>query len=490
MKIFISYPPFDDKGSPMLTQNRQFQWMNVGSYLFPVVPATAATLLQAKGHDVVWHDGIVQKWDMARWWKQIEDEEPDLIAFESKTPVIMNHWQLVKEVKERSPRTLVVLMGDHATAEPLEQFENCPVDYVITGGGYDLCLAGIADFIEKGAPLPGGVYRREGEEVRKSGDFDLSYDLNQMPFIDRRLTMADLYFEKWRKRMPFYYTMAGRDCPRPRCTFCSWTTINPRFSVRTPENYLDELDYLVREHNVPEIFDDTGTFPSGSWRKKFCQGFMERGFTGKILFSSNERFDYVRDPRVPEMMKKAGWRKVKCGLESGNQKTLDMLDKGITVEDIVAGCRNLSRAGIDVHLTVMVGYPWETRDDAQRTLDLATELMARGYAEMLQSTVVMPYPGTPLHRYAVENGLFRIPPKAYDRYDMTEPVFKTPDMEPGEVVEMCQGIYKSFLTPQFVGRQLMRVRSTEDLDYVRRGATAVWGHLKDFGKDRITAIRA
>jgi radical SAM superfamily enzyme YgiQ (UPF0313 family) len=181
-------------------------------------------------------------------------------------------------------------------------------------------------------------------------------------------------------------------------------------------------------------------------------------------------------------MKKAGFRKVKSGLESASDETLARLRKGLGVKEIVQGCKNAARAGIDVHLTVIVGYPWETREDAQRTIDMARRLMADGDAEMLQSTILVPYPGTPLYEYGLENNLFRFSPKDYDRFDMTETVFKTPDMTPEEVSEMCQGVYRSFLTPRFVLRNVMKTRSWEDIDYLFRGAKAVIGHLRDFGR--------
>ncbi len=490
MRIAISYPPFADKGSPMLTQNRQFQWMSVGSYIYPVVPALAATLLQDDGHDVLWDDAIVQGLDFDAWWTRLERTAPDLVVLETKTPVVRAHWRVIDEIKRRIPAARVVLVGDHATAEPHEQFANSRVDYVLSGGSYDVGLRDLVRHLESDRrPPPPGLYARDGDGVSHSGPFALERNLDALPFIDRRLTMADRYFEKWKRRDPFFYTMAGRDCPRPRCTFCSWTTTYPRFAVRSPDNLLDELEILVGDHGVREVFDDTGTFPPGRWRRQFCDGMIERGLNDALLFSSNERFDFARDPSVAQLMKRAGWRKVKCGLESGNQATLDRIDKGIGVEDIVRGCRNLSEAGIDVQLTVMVGYPWETRDDARRTLDLAGELMSRGYAEMLQATVVVPYPGTPLFREALQRGWFRFDPREYERYDMTEPVLTTPDMEPAEVMAMCQGVYRSFLRPRFIARQLVRVRSVEDLDYVKRGVVAIWGHLRDFGSGRSRAIR-
>jgi radical SAM superfamily enzyme YgiQ (UPF0313 family) len=185
-------------------------------------------------------------------------------------------------------------------------------------------------------------------------------------------------------------------------------------------------------------------------------------------------------PHHPALMKQAGFRKLKMGLESASQETLDHIDKGTTVKRIVEDSKRISRAGLDIQLTVMVGYPWETRQAAQRTLDLANSLMSEGYAEMLQATVVVPYPGTPLYQEAVEKGWFRINPQDYDQFDMTATVFNLPDMTPDQANEMCAGVYKTFLTPRYVLRQLGRIRSPRDLDYVRRGAIAVAGHLRDF----------
>ena len=486
MKIFIAYPPFRDKGVPMWTQNRQFQWYHLGSFIYPLVLAMAATLLDREGFDVVWNDNIAEGQPFDAFIQKLNAEKPDLIVFESKTPVIKKLWRLVSDLKKDGLDSKVALLGDHVTAKPDESMLSSPVDYVITGGNYDVSLLSLAKHLRDGAALPAGIRYRNGQQIKNTGKFKLDADLNQLPFINRRLTKAHLYGEKWKKREPFMYTMAGRDCPWGKCTFCSWTILYPKFRIRTPGSLLDEIGYLIDEFGTREVFDDTGTFPGGIWLSEFCNGMIKRGFNKKILFSCNMRFDYLLDPKLPELMKKAGFRKVKCGLESGNNETLKKIRKGCTVEDIIKGCRNAAQAGIDVHLTTMVGYPWETKKDAKNTLALARMLMVDGSAEMLQSTVVVPYPGTPLFRYGKENDLFRFDSRDYDRFDMTEPVFKTPDMTPVEVVEMCQNVYRSFLTPRFVLRHVKNIRSMEDVDYLFRGAKAVIGHLKDFGKKRRT----
>jgi anaerobic magnesium-protoporphyrin IX monomethyl ester cyclase len=483
MKVWIAYPTLDGQGSPMLTQNRQFQWYHVPSYIYPVVSAYAATLLDRDGFEVTWADAITQQWTYERFLELFETEQPDMVAIETKTPVVRQHWHIIDDLKRIHPQSKIILIGDHVTAFPAESLNQSQVDYVITGGHYDVTLLDVARHLRSGEALPPGVWYRDGEATKNTGPFIEQIDLNSLPIIDRVLTKAHLYGEKWKKRTPFFYTMAGRDCPWAKCTFCSWTTLHPRFSVRKPEHLLDEIGFLIEHHGVREIFDDTGTFPAGKWLDRFCEGMIQRGYNKEILFSINMRYGMLQ-PHHPELMKRAGFRKLKMGLESANQETLDRVDKGVTVQQIVEGSKLISRAGLDIQLTVMVGYPWETRKDAERTISLANDLMSNGHAEMLQATVVVPYPGTPLFDEAIENGWFRIDPTDYARFDMTETVFNLPDMTPEEVNEMCAGVYRAFLKPKYILRQLARMRSPQDLDYVWRGAIAVTGHLKDFLKER------
>lgn len=107
-------------------------------------------------------------------------------------------------------------------------------------------------------------------------------------------------------------------------------------------------------------------------------------------------------------------------------------------------------------------------------------LMEKSWAVTLQSTVVMPYLGTKMYDAALENGWFRVDPEDYDLFDMTEPVLRTPDMEPEEVMRVCDEIYRVFLSPKYMFRHLTRVRSWRDVKYSVKGAVKVLGHIKDF----------
>ncbi len=481
MKIMISYPPLQGEGTPTLGQNRQFQWFHNPSFIYPMVPASAATLLKSKGYDVIWNDYIAEKKSLEDYMKLLIEEKPDLIAIETKTPVVKQHWCIIEDIKYALPEAKVVMMGDHVTAMPDETMQNSKTDFVLTGGDYDFLLLNIAEWIQGKAALEPGIWYRDSGEVKNTGKFKLDHDLNTLPFIDRELTKWKLYGEKFFKYSPYTYTMTGRDCPWAKCTFCSWTTLFPTFRTRSPESLLDEIGLLIENYRIREIFDDTGTFPRGEWLKKFCQGVLDRKY--KISLMANFRFDYINETIAP-LMKKAGFRLLKFGLESANQHTLDRLCKGTKVEDIEKGCRIAKDAGIGVHLTIMVGYPWETKEDAMRTYDMAKRLLDKGLADMLQATVVIAYPGTPLYKQAVENSWLRFTPGDWEKFDMTRPVFKFPDMEPADVMKICDDIYSAFMTPKFIMRQFAEIRTWEDFTFLFKAGKAAMGHIMDFKRDK------
>jgi anaerobic magnesium-protoporphyrin IX monomethyl ester cyclase len=250
---------------------------------------------------------------------------------------------------------------------------------------------------------------------------------------------------------------------------------------------------LIEKYNAKEIFDDSGTLMTGEWLKELCRGLIERRYNKKIKYSCNMRFNALKQEDF-YLMKKAGFRLLKFGLESANQRTLDRLNKGIKVEDILKGCEMAKKAGLTVHLTMIVGYPWESKEDALRTFELAKRLMQSGKADLLQATILVPYPGTPLWKEAKENNGFLFNPLEYERYDMREPVLKTgnsniinsqncSDSERAkEIISICGQIYTIFLTPSYIFQRIKNVKSWNDFKFNLRGVKAVLGHLKDFGR--------
>ena len=91
-RVAIAYPPLvSEKGVALLTQNRQFQWFSRPTYIFPVVPATAATMLKEAGHEVLFMDGIAAELTVESFERQLAEFRPDYVVIETKTPVVKRH---------------------------------------------------------------------------------------------------------------------------------------------------------------------------------------------------------------------------------------------------------------------------------------------------------------------------------------------------------------------------------------------------------------
>lgn len=481
MKIFISYPPLEsEKGYAQIGQNRQFQWFEQHSVIYPMVPAYAATLLKEKGYEVFWDDAIAKKESYKKWISRVKRVKPDIIAIETKTPVVKKHWKVIDNIKKISPKTKVVIMGDHVTELPKESLEKSRVDYVITGGDYDFLLLSILNYLTKKSRLEPGIWYRKNSKIVNSGKFNLSHDLNELPMIDRELTRWDLYRENGNyKYLPGTYTMVGRDCWWGKCKFCSWPTLFPKFRTRKPELLVEEIEHLVKKYGVREIMDDTGCFPVGKWLKNFCNLMIKKGLNKKVKISCNMRYGALTLPEY-KLMKKAGFRFLLFGMESANQESLDKIDKGIMVKDIVQGTKWAKMAGLNPHLTVMIGYPWEDYRMAKRTIDLAKKLFNDGHADTLQATIVMPYPNTLLYKECKKKKWLAIEDGDWDNFDMRTRVMKSPLTE-RQIKELTSTLYKLFFSPKYIMNQFLLIKSIDDVKYLFRGFSKVVGkHLKDF----------
>lgn len=479
-KIYIGYPPFEsDRGVALLSQNRQFQWFQSPTYIYPVVPATAATMIKNSGYDVLFIDAIARNMNMKDWFKYIDSNTPELLFFEVKTPIIYKAWQIINELKQKYPSMIVVIGGDHVSAMPEETFENCKVDYILTGGDYDFLLLNLIENLNDKIELEPGIYYRDGQKIKNTGKFELKHDLKNIPFIDRDLTEWKRYaFDNGNfKRIPGTYIMSGRDCWHHKCTFCSWTSIYTNFRARNPENVVDEVEYLYKKYNIKEIMDDTGCFPIKKWLKDFCDMMIDRKLNKKVNMDCNMRFGAVNEDEYRHM-KKAGFRFLLFGLESANQHTLDILKKGNKVKEILSSCKAASDAGLAPHITVMLGYPWETEEDIERTYELSKSLLLNGYAKTMQATIVIPYPGTELFKQCKENGWLTT--ENWEDYDMRKAIMKT-NVGEEKIKKWIQKLYNLSFTPRFLTHKILSIRDLDDIKYYLRAfKKVVCGHLKDF----------
>ena len=249
--------------------------------------------------------------------------------------------------------------------------------------------------------------------------------------------------------------------------------------TRKPKLLLDEIGKLI-ELGVKEVFDDTGTFPVGKWLEEFCEGMISRGLNKKVTLDCNMRFGALSLDEY-KLMRKAGFRFLLFGIESANQKTLDRIKKNLKVDAIWESCRNARLAGLSPHITIMFGYPWESYEEANNTLELGKALLKKDYAYTMQSTVVVPYPGTPLYKECLEKDWLYSTDWTY--YDMKNPVMKV-DFSKEKLLELVQSLYSVSFSPEFIIRKILSIRELDDLKYFGRAFLKVCGHIFDFKKKK------
>lgn len=527
MRVAVLYPPLKTKPGtyPLLSQNRIFTvTASEGIKIYPLVMSTLVTMIKQDGHDILYLDGINLRMTREDFDKQVDAFRPELVVLETKAPVIMQHWAYIDEIKAKHGCT-TILVGDHVTFFPQESLEKSQVDYVVTGGDYDVSILGLIKALELTADrrpptaedisaertcpersrrraqdadnsvngqrstvdsgiLPAGVYWKENGELKNSGKFERFQDLDSLPFIDRDLTRWDIYGEAYLYR-PCAYILTGRGCGgRKRagvCRFCIWqhSFWGCKAFLRSPKNVVDEIKILVEKYGVREIFDDNEA--GGLWDIDWLRGFHEemakQKLIGKVILSTNARADCL-DDETCRLLKKTGFRMLKIGLESGNNETLKKLVKDETIEEIEEGVRRAKDHGLATMITVMVGYPWESERDAQNTYDVAKRLALykTHMGDSLEGNVLIPYPGTPLHKMCVENDWFTIDPSDYEEYGKSRPIVKSP-IDP---VKWCQKIWQIHREPKFILRSMLTLKRSDDIKLAIRGVRSLLGHESDY----------
>ena len=487
MKVAVAYPPITKDGQyPLLSQNRHLKFSHSSEVrIFPLVPAHAATNLKKKGHEVLWIDGINERMNMTDYQDRITEFQPALIMLETKAPVVKTHWKFIEADKKKNPDFIYVLTGDHVSYFPQESLENSPVDYVITGGDYDVTLTQLVEYLEGRADMPAGVwYRDEKNAIRNTGPHVFLQNLDELPFIDRELTRWKTYGEAY--LLPdVAYMLTGRGCGlKPgrgsTCTFCIWQHAfwNRTARLRSPENVVAEIRHLVKL-GAKEIFDDNETGPiyDRDWMKRFYQLMVQENLIGKVVLSVNARGDLI-DTELAVLMKKCGYRLLKIGVEAGSDESLARIAKMEGIEKIKQGVKAVRDQGMVTLLTTMVGYPWETEEEVKRTYEVTRELMLYKpkFGDCLQASVVVPYPGSPLWKNAVQKKWFLVDPHDYDSFDMSIPLLSTSINREYWVKKL----WKIHFHPWFILRSLFTIRSRAQLNLAYRGVISLLGHVRDY----------
>lgn len=473
MRIAISYPPIINQHGQkaMVSQNRNVQFFKEPTYLLPVTYAQAATWLKDLGHEVIWDDGNAQLKNYDDWLDNLIKLKPDLIVLESTTPVMKFYWGVVNQIKLRLPKVIIAMTGYHSMRMPEETMNACNVDLVIRSSNVDFVLHRLVPYIEKNkswrltCPLEGLHIRMSGNQVRSTGNFRQVEPLDSSPLIDRKLVEWENYaYENgnFLQTPGTYATSVIRDCMFGKCTFCRYNGPDLTFSLMSVDKSLDEYEALITNFGVKEIFDDSGVWYRGREAREFAQGIIDRGLHKKgCYFGINTRFEYL-DEETIRLMGEANFRFILLGYEAADNETLQRLNKGYQLQHVDNCLKWMTKYGMHPHLTIMVGYYWQTQEQLDKTVSEVRRLMFSGLARTLQVTLCTPLDYTPYHQECIREGVLLT--NDYDDFDMSKLIVKTP-IPHSEYYKAVKKMYGIAFDPRFIFRQIIFLLSGRKRDW-------------------------
>jgi len=497
MKIAISYPPIINKDGQkaMVSQNRNVQYFQKPTYLLPVIHAQAATWLKQLGYEIYWDDANAQLKTLEQWQQDLVAWQPDIIVLESTTPVMKFYWQTVHDIKKCLPNTIIIMTGYHSMRMPEETLEKSPTDIVLRSNHIDFSLSKLIPFIEQNSDwrktlsIEGFVIRINDQEIRSTGDFKQVEPLDKSPLVDRDLVQWKRYaYENgnFLQTPGIYATSVIRDCMFGKCTFCRYNGPDLTYSMMSVERSLDEYQNLIENYGVKEIFDDSGVWYRGKEAREFAQGIIDRGLHKKgCYFSINTRFGYL-DEETIKIMAKANFRWILLGFEAADEETLIRLNKGYQPQLVEKTLQWMTQYGLHPHLTVMVGYYWQTQEQLDLTVKTVKDFLLRGLARSLQVTLCTPLDYTPYHKECIRKGVLLT--NDYDDFDMSKLIVKTP-ISHDQYYKAIREMYSVAFHPKFILRQLIFLKKFRKKDWQFlfifgiRGARRVRQHIFNLTKN-------
>jgi len=241
--------------------------------------------------------------------------------------------------------------------------------------------------------IPGVCVRDAQGHLRRSSSRDVIRDLDRLPFPAWDLVDVDRYRSIWQRRHGYFSMNVAttRGCPY-HCNWCAKPIYGQRYTARSPEHVVEEFAWLKRTYRPDHVWiaDDIFGLKPG-WIERFAGLVQQRG--AAIPFKCLLRADQVT-PGVAAALRAAKCRTAWIGAESGSQRILDAMEKGTRVEQIGLASQRLREAGIEVGFFLQFGYPGETRDDIEQTLDM----VRRSRPDDIGISVSYPLPGTTFYQ--------------------------------------------------------------------------------------------
>lgn len=354
--------------------------------------------------------------------KKITAFNPDVLCVSYYLSSTLGAYEMIDTLKRSRPGLLCIVGGHQVTALPGEALLRSRADIEVYSEG-EITLTEIIRAYKQA----GEVGRMDLNTIQGIGYLDggifkatplrpFIRDLDTIPFPARDLIdMKD--YRGWyiTRQNPQARVIFARGCPY-RCTFCSnkvWNRPGSGVRTRSAKNIVDELVVLKQDYGIREFFDDSDEFNHNIPQAiELCHEIRDRnlGMTWKCQLRSNNLTE-----ELVRAMAEAGCWFVHLGIESANQRTLNGINKRITVEQGLAACDLLSRHGIKILALFMLFNVWEEAGrlcyegvaETEKTIALARNLLKKKKIQLISASPTLPYPGSVLYEIAGRHNLIK-----------------------------------------------------------------------------------
>ncbi|MDO8127077.1 MAG: radical SAM protein [Candidatus Brocadiales bacterium] len=458
MKVLLINPPSLNQISdahPKIVETERGHYPPLGLLYI------AGYLLKNSKHDVYVIDAQVDKLSYSQLGDRVREIKPDVVGITAMTFTLLDVLETVRLVKSISAYIKVVLGGPHVHIYPEETIQLPGVDFVVLGEGEITFaeLLEVVDFPDRLGGLRGIVFRNNGS-VTNTGPRPFIEDLDSLPYPARHLTNYKKYNSILAKRsLPTTTMFTSRGCPFV-CKFCDRPHLGKTFRYRSALNVVDEMETCVRM-GIQEflIYDDTFTV-NRQRVLDICDEIIRQKLD--ISWDARAHINTISEDML-DKMRDAGCTGIHYGVESGTERLLKLLNKGIKKQHVKEVFGWTKQRGIATLAYFMVGLPTETKEDIYETFRVIRELDP----DYLHLTVFIPYPATQLYKEGLAQGIIK---KDYwkefakePRKDFTPPywaeVFTKEELD----LMIAEG-YKSFyLRPKYLLKSFLGLKSISEL---------------------------
>ena len=267
-----------------------------------------------------------------------------------------------------------VILGGPESANYPAEYLAAGADVVVIGEGEaalaELIVAVPAMGVRALQDVRGIYFRNEAGEVVQTPDRPRIADLDSLPLPDREAIDHHKYLEVWRRHhgASSINLITARGCPY-RCRWCSHAVYGFSHRRRSPSNVVEEVVWIVDRYNPDQLWyaDDVFTI-SHPWLSRYASELARRGVR-QLPFETITRADRLQSESVVQVLRELGCYRIWIGSESGSQKILDAMERGVTVEEVRRATKLAQKHGIKVGMFLMWGYDGETVDDIQATIE-------------------------------------------------------------------------------------------------------------------------